>query len=145
MSSSAEIRFANAADASTIADLLDQLGYPATAEQVGARLGRLEQFRDAIALVAEIDGQVVGLVTGHVLPSIHVSGLVAWLTTLVVSDDHHNAGIGRRLAAAVEDWARGHGAARISVTSGKHRDGAHAFYERIGYERSGVRLTKILA
>jgi predicted N-acetyltransferase YhbS len=138
-------RPAATADAPVIAELLGQLGYPATAEDVVDRLARLEHFRDAIALVAEIDGRVVGVVTGHVFPSIHAQSLVAWLTTLVVSEDHYNVGVGRRLAEAVEEWARGHGAARISVTSGKHRDGAHAFYEHIGYERTGVRLTKILA
>ena len=35
-------------------------------------------------------------------------------------------------------------AARIAVTSALHRDGAHAFYERLGWERTGVRLGKKL-
>jgi GNAT superfamily N-acetyltransferase len=86
----------------------------------------------------------MGLVTGHVIPSIHSTPVVALLTTLVVDERCARTGIGKQLATAVEDWAREQGAVRISVTSGKHRDGAHAFYERIGYDRTGVRLTKIL-
>jgi GNAT superfamily N-acetyltransferase len=138
------IRAATAPDATTIAELLGELGYPATAEEVIGRLERLRAFSDAIALVSEIDGRVVGVVTGHLFPSIHVTPVVAWLTLLVVGNDYQHRGVGRQLAARVEDWARSHGAVRISVTSGKHRDLAHAFYEHIGYERTGVRLTKLL-
>jgi GNAT superfamily N-acetyltransferase len=69
---------------------------------------------------------------------------VAWLTTLVVGGSYHRRGVGRYLTEAIESWARQHGAERMSVTSGKHRDGAHTFYERLGYERTGVRLTKRL-
>jgi GNAT superfamily N-acetyltransferase len=139
------IRAAVPADASCIATRLAQLGYPATPEQAAAQLAHLQEFPHATALVAELQGQVIGLVTGHVFPSIHDAALVAWLTTLVIDEQHLHKGVGRRLSAAIESWANGHGAARVSVTSGKHRDGAHAFYERIGYQRTGVRLTKVLS
>src|SRR5688572_4404172 len=144
MPASMAIRSATAADAGAIAALLGQLGYPATTPEVVARLVRLDAFPSASVLVADQGGKVVGLVTGHVFPSIHGSALVAWLTTLVVDDEHLHQGVGRELSAAIERWARGLGAIRISVTSGKHREGAHRFYERIGYERTGVRLTKPL-
>jgi len=104
----------------------------------------LRDFPTAVVLVADRGGIVVGVATGHVFPSIHSSVPAAWLTTLVVDRDTTKAGIGRLLVGAIEDWARPHGAVRISVASGKHRDGAHAFYERLGYERTGVRLTRRL-
>jgi GNAT superfamily N-acetyltransferase len=144
MPASILIRAAATADADVIATLLGQLGYPATQPEVTARLTRLASFPHATVLVAERLGRVVGLATGHVFPSIHVSGLVAWLTTMVVDDQHLHQGVGRQLSAAIEQWARKLGAARISVTSGKQREGAHRFYEHIGYERTGVRLTKTL-
>lgn len=136
------IRAAAAVDAATIAQLLGQLGYPASTNEVKERLERLNAFRGTVALVKEVDGRVVGVVTGHLFPSIHSTPAIAWLTTLVVDQANHRTGVGRELVAAVEEWARSQGAVRISVTSGKHRDDAHAFYERVGYERTGVRLTK---
>lgn len=139
------VRPASATDAESIAELLGQLGYPATAREVIGRVANLRDDQNTVILVAETEGLVAGVVTGHLFHSIHSTPLVAWLTTLVVRDSVQHSGIGRQLAAAVEDWARSRGALRISVTSGKHRDGAHAFYERIGYERTGVRLTKQLA
>lgn len=138
------VRPVTAPDAPAIAELLGQLGYPATADEVLDRLERLRALGAATTYVAEADGQIVGVVTAHVFPSIHSTPIVAWLTTLVVRDGFHNMGVGRQLAAVVEDWARDRGAIRISVTSGKQRDAAHAFYEHIGYERTGVRLTKLL-
>jgi GNAT superfamily N-acetyltransferase len=141
---STSVRPAGAADAEAVAELVGQLGYPTTAQEVIGRLASLRDVPSAIVLVAETDGLVSGLVTAHLFHSIHSTPLVAWLTTLVVRDSCQHSGVGRQLAAAVEGWARSRGALRISVTSGKHRDGAHAFYEHIGYERTGLRLTKLL-
>jgi len=44
--------------------------------------------------------------------------------------------------AAAERWARGHGAAQLHLTTGLHRDDAHRFYERLGYERTGTRYVR---
>jgi GNAT superfamily N-acetyltransferase len=142
--SNTSLRPARSADAPAVAELLAQLGYPATAEEVLGRLEKLCEIPTVIAIVAEANGRVAGIATGHLFESVHSTPVVAWLTTLVVHDSCQHSGIGRQLAAAVEEWARGRGALRISVSSGQHRDGAHAFYEHIGYERTGVRLTKTL-
>jgi len=138
------VRPAVAADAEAIAELLGQLGYPTTAQEVVGRLAKLQDPQSSVAVVAETDGLVTGVATGHVIHTIHSTPRIAWITTLVVRDSCRHSGVGRQLAAAVESWARSAGALRIAVTSGKHRDDAHAFYERIGYERTGVRFTKPL-
>lgn len=138
------IRDASAGDTATIAQLLGQLGYPARAAEVDARLVALRRYPQAVAFVAEAQGHVVGVVTCHMFPSIHVSAPIAWLTTLIVDRHHCGQGIGRQLCRAAEAWAQQRGAQRLSVSSGAQRDGAHAFYERIGYAKSGVRLTRVL-
>jgi GNAT superfamily N-acetyltransferase len=138
------IRPARPADAATIALLLGQLGYPATGGEVAVRLQQLDAHGHAVTYVADRDGQVLGVVTGHVYPSIHATSIAAWLTTLVVSDQDRATGVGRALTEAIEKWARERGAERLSVTSGNQRHAAHAFYEHLGYERTGQRLTKKL-
>jgi predicted N-acetyltransferase YhbS len=142
--SGVKIRAAEPSDAATLAVLLDQLGYPATANEIVERLGRLGQLRTAVVLVAEHQGDVVGLVTSHVFPSIHSTPPAALLTTLVVHAAHRGARVGAELCRAAEEWALAQGAIRISVTSGLQRAGAHMFYERLGYKRNGVRLGKPL-
>jgi GNAT superfamily N-acetyltransferase len=133
-----------ARDADAIAALLGQLGYPATGEEVTRRLAILGGFDHAVVLVAEVQGRIAGIVTGHLFPSVHANEPASWLTTLVVDSERRNAGIGSRLAAHIEEWAASRGAVRISVSSGLQREDAHRFYERLGYRRSGVRLTKTL-
>ena len=138
------IRPARSDDASSLADLLSQLGYPATAAEVVGRLELLAKSAGANALVAVSDDGILGLVTCHMFVSLHSSTPVAWLTTLVVDGSRVGQGIGRTLVAAAEHWAGANGAARVSVTSGAQRDQAHEFYQRIGYTKSGVRFTKTL-
>lgn len=141
---SSVVRSAHAKDAPAIADLLGQLGYPTTPREAEARLARLEEHGHAIAMVAEVQGLVVGLATAHVFPSIHDTPPAAWLTTLVVDTSHVSQGLGRQLCGAAEEWAKDRGAVRISVSSGVHREQAHAFYERVGYRPTGRRLTKTI-
>jgi len=138
------IRSATASDATKVSGLLEQLSYPTPTEEVVKRLGTLDEFHDAVALVAEVEGEVVGLITAHVFPSIVMSSPVVWLTALVTADGHRQLGVGKQLTSAIEQWAGGRGATRISLTSATHRSEAHAFYEHLGYERTGVRLAKPL-
>jgi GNAT superfamily N-acetyltransferase len=131
-------------DAAALAILLAELGYPAAPDVIPERLARLAAFGRAIALVAAGPAGVLGVVTAHVFPSLHAAADVAWITSLVVSEDGRGQGVGRRLVEAVESWARARGAVRLSVSSGLARAGAHAFYERLGYAPSGRRFTKTL-
>lgn len=139
------IRAAAPSDAHTLCELLAQLGYPASESEIPARLAALASVPNAAALVATNGfGEVVGLVTVHLIPSVHDSEPVAWLTTLVVLEDAREAGIGSALVRHVERWAAQRGARRISVTSGIQRKATHAFYEKRDYENTGLRFGKTL-
>jgi predicted N-acetyltransferase YhbS len=139
------IRVAAPSDAPTLCELLEQLGYPATESEIPARLAAMASFPSAAAFVATNGfGEVVGLVTAHLIPSVHDNDPVAWLTTLVVLEDAREAGIGSALVRHVERWAAEKGARRISVTSGIQRRATHAFYEKRDYENTGLRFGKKL-
>jgi GNAT superfamily N-acetyltransferase len=140
------IRAAVPTDAPILSELLDQLGYPAAVSEIPDRLGAIAAFPGAAAFVATNRyGEVVGLVTTHLFPSIHDNGPVAWLTTLVVLEDARGAGIGSALVRYVEKWATEKGAKRLAVTSGLQRHSTHEFYENRDYERTGLRFAKSLA
>lgn len=132
------------ADAAALSALLGELGYPTTPSAVPARLAALATHPGALAWVAELDGRVVGVVSVHMLPAIHMTEPVAYLTALVVGEAARGRGVGQLLVARAEEWALARGASRMSLTSALHRTEAHAFYEKLGYERTGLRLTKTL-
>jgi len=146
MADALTIRPAAPADAPVICELLQQLGYPASESDIPDRLNAVANFPRAAAFVAANGyGEVVGLVTGRIFPSVHDNGPVAWLTTLVVLEDARGAGIGSALVRHIEKWAAQNGAKRLSVTSGLRRKETHAFYEKRDYENTGFRFTKKLS
>jgi N-acetylglutamate synthase-like GNAT family acetyltransferase len=137
------IREARAGDAEAIARLLGQLGYPAAPESIAPRVGRLRAAGDDV-VVAELDGQIVGLAQLHVSPALEYDGEVAKLAAIVVDERRRGEGIGRSLVEAMEARARERACVLFFLTTAEHRSGAHAFYGRIGLERTGRRFAKKL-
>jgi len=138
------IRPAAALDARPISALLGQLGYPNDPADIPGRLRHLREGGHTEALVALHEGAVVGLATVHIQPSLTRSEDVASLTTLIVSEEHRGLGIGRELVRAAEAFGEARGCGRIVVTTANHRDGAHAFYSRLGWEWTGRRYVRTL-
>lgn len=140
-----EIRPAAPADSAALATLLSQLGYPATAAELPARMMRLRAHGQSEVFVATAKGEVVGLVAVESSHLLHSAQPVAYVSALVVLDAARGSGIGQRLVAAAEDFARRAGCHRIVVTSAEHRAGAHQFYLHLGWEYTGRRFGRLLS
>ncbi|HVD60523.1 MAG TPA: GNAT family N-acetyltransferase [Gemmatimonadaceae bacterium] len=140
------IRPAEDRDSEAISILLGQLGYPSPAADIPRRIRAVTEIVDAIAIVAEAPrGEVVGLATARLIPSIHDANPSGWLTTLVVLESARGQGVGSQLVSFVEDWVQARGADRITVTSGKQRTKTHQFYMERGYTHQGLRFLKRFA
>jgi len=138
------IRTASVDDVPALAALATHLGYPTTPEAMGERLGRIHGRDDYETYVAERDGRVVGFAgVMHGLSYVY-DPPYARLLSLVVEPGERGKGSGAALVAAAERWARERGAAQLHLTTALHRDGAHRFYERLGYERTGARYARKL-
>jgi GNAT superfamily N-acetyltransferase len=136
------IRSAQRVDAPAVAELLAALGYPSPVEQVVQRIADCEASASTAVFVAEATQRIVGVASFHCIPLFHADGFLGRITSLVVSPDYRQRGIGRLLVAAAEEFARARGCARIEVTSGDHRPDAHAFYEHVGYQLDCRRFIK---
>ena len=129
------VRRARMADATSLAALSAELGYPASAESLTERLGRLADREDEIVLVAELPaGDVIGWVHGSEQLLLE-SGRRCELLGLVVDVRARGRGVGRRLVTAVEAWAMDRGLEQMAVRSNVARTESHPFYERLGYSR----------
>ena len=135
------VRPATEADAASMSVLFAQFEHPTPAEPIPARLTRLLSH-DGQALVASDDTGLLGIATTQIVWSLVEDAPRALLTALVVRDDTRGRGVGRALVTAVEHWARERGAERVVVTTALRRAGAHAFYERVGFEFTGRRYVK---
>ncbi len=118
-----------------IAELSLQIGYPVSPDVVRARLKTVLCDEDHVPIVPESDGkQIVGRLHATVSRSL-VDGLTCQIAGLVVDENSRRNGIGRALMQHAEAWAAHRGLKSVSLRSNIVRDGAHTFYERLGYER----------
>ncbi|MCT2583382.1 GNAT family N-acetyltransferase [Actinophytocola gossypii] len=129
-----DLRPVRPTDASAIADLLTQLGYPADADQVRARLRNWLPDQHSRLVAAESDGVVVGVAALHVMPLLEYDGRLARLLALVVDQAWRGHGVGRALVTRAEHEARELGCRELEITSSRYREDAHRFYHGLGYE-----------
>jgi GNAT superfamily N-acetyltransferase len=129
-------------DIPAITHLLGQLGYPCSEEQVRARLGFGPP--DRRVLVAELDGEVVGLAVLELLHPLHQAAPEAVLTALVTEANARHRGVARVLLADVSRRARQAGAARLTLRCHRRRDDAHAFYRGQGFDETALAFDRPL-
>jgi len=136
------VRDAKPKDAEAIASLIGELGFEASAADVGKRLRALAKGGEPV-LVADRDG-IVGCLTWHVTPVVHRPTPVGRVTMLIVAEDSRREGVGEQLVAEAEARVAARGCGLLEVTSNIQLGGAHAFYRRLGFERTSYRFVKAL-
>ena len=141
-----QVRKARVADASEVVRLLTQLGH---AQPPGSDSDRLVAFIEQGQWVFVAERQpaaqmphLLGVATLHVMPVMHRAGPIGRLTAVVVDEPARGEGVGRALVRAGEEFLAARGCAMIEITSNIKRADAHAFYERLGYERTSFRFAK---
>lgn len=148
MNAAVSVRHADPADATTLVELAEAVGSEPegwlitngdwrTASEERRYLRAIRRSPNAAVLVAEADGEVVGRLSIARDPhpaSRHVADL-----GLMVARTHRRRGAGRALMGAAEEWARANGVVKIELHVFPYNTGAIALYERLGYEREGLR------
>jgi predicted N-acetyltransferase YhbS len=93
-----------------------------------------EREATGLSLVAERQGQVVGVIAVAAVPYLQREGRWGRTVALVVSSACRGQGIGRRLVDAAEEAAGEFGCVTMEVTSRRSRTESHSFYRNLGYE-----------
>ena len=101
-----------------------------------AHLGDAEQALS----VAEVDGEVVGLVRVQAFERLEVPDVpalaprrFAMVQELVVAEAHRRRGIGTRLMREAERWARDRGVTEVGLSVYEFNQAALRLYHRLGY------------
>ena len=131
----ATLRLLQSSDADALVALLPDLGYQASTDQVVRRLAAIREWPDQEAFVADDDGAIVGLCQVQGVRLL-VSDGYAEIQALVVSASRQGQGLGRLLCEHACAWAFARGYERVRLRSNVVREGAHAFYEHLGFEKS---------
>jgi GNAT superfamily N-acetyltransferase len=131
------IRPATLGDAEPLARLAGQLGYPSSPDEVERRLKQILARPEHTVLVAEArqaqaGRDLAGWVHAYVVRTVESDPTVQ-IGGLVVEESWRGRGVGRLLMAEAERWARSTDGAAVTLRSNVIREGAHAFYQRLGY------------
>ena len=121
-------------DASAVATLTTQLGYPSTEDEIRRRYDLIKDRWDARLFVAQHAGNVI-------VGWVHVQATYllecdarAEIWGLVVAETARGTGVGRRLVEAAEEWALMRGLGVMVLKSNYLRTEAQGFYEHLGYK-----------
>ena len=138
------VRDAVPEDSNAIVDLLGELGYPASATEIPARLGAVAEVPGRV-LVAVDAGTVIGVASVTRLTLLHRAGPVALLSALVVQSRRRGEGVGRALVAVAERQAAAWGCETLELTSRDDRHRTHRFYVGLGFESGSRKFVRPVA
>ena len=152
--SESTVREAGAGDvegvATAVEALLLELGgrCPERSDLQAEVRAHLDDPDGASVLIAEADGEIVGLLSASWQRAIHVPGVYATIQDLWVDEAWRSRGVGAELVEAVASQARARGVSRLEVGLPRETFAAIAstesFYRRNGFEHLGPRMRRLL-
>ena len=139
-----EIRAVQSTDYIDLVELMEELGYPTTLEELTRRFEVLEKHVDYQTIVAVKDNQVIGFAGSCKALTFEFTGFYVRILAFVVSSKQRKQGVGTMLLKACEEWAIQQGAGVITLNSGnrEERQIAHAFYTGNGYVGKSTGFSK---
>jgi glucosamine-phosphate N-acetyltransferase len=109
-----------------------------------AIFGQTLSSGNPVYLCAAENGTIVGFGSLTVRSSLWQEGNLGHVDELVVDAAHRGRGIGTQLLEGLVALAKAKGCRRIELDSAFHRDEAHRFYEKRGFENRACLFSKIL-
>ncbi len=140
-----QIREASADDLRQVLALYAQPGFDDSqvldikqALAISARFARYPSYRLFVACDRQAPDRVLGSYALLVMDNLaHLGAPSAIVEDLVVDVRYRRQGIGREMISHAVAQAHEAGSYKLALSSNRHREGAHAFYESLGFERYG--------
>ena len=117
-----------------------------TAEGYAWFLGTQLREDDVVVLVAERNGSVVGYVYAGLEPQSwkELREACGFIHDVAVDERGRRGGVATALIAAAAEWLRAHGAPRVVLWTAHQNEGAQRLFERLGFRRTMVEMTREL-
>lgn len=121
-------------------------GGEAVAEGYAWFLGNQLREPDVVILVAERRAEIVGYAYAALEPHDwkELRAAAGFVHDVVVDDSARRQGVATRLVEAACAWLREHGAPRVLLWSAAPNAAAQALFERLGFRRTMVEMTREL-
>ncbi len=137
-------------DIPSLLELLDELGRPKPQtdnelEKFTTLLKNYMQEDDKKILVAQIDNsKIIGMISMVFLSRLNQNTSEMYVPELIVSQNYHSKGIGKKLLNFSIKLGKEKKCHRIRLESGNQRIESHKFYKHLGFEDSSIFFTKNL-
>lgn len=144
----ATIDFATADDLESMADLLAELFTlesdfkPERGKQIAGLRLILDNPAIGQLFVVRVDGRVAGMANALFTVSTAEGYRVVLLEDVIVKAAYRGNGLGRKLVEHILAWAAANGLPRVTLLADKDNAPALAFYERMGFEYSAMRVLR---
>ncbi|MDR1661796.1 MAG: GNAT family N-acetyltransferase [Azoarcus sp.] len=148
MNMETRIDFATPDDLEAMADLLAELFTlesdfsPQREKQLAGLRLILGDPRVGKLFVLRVDGRVAGMANALLTVSTAEGRRVVLLEDVIVAAGYRGRGFGGRLVERVVAWAAENGLPRITLLADKDNAPALAFYERMGFRHSAMRVLR---
>ena len=137
-------------DIPSLLELLYELGRPKPQkdndlEKFTALLKNYMQDDDKKILVAQIvNSKIIGMISIVFLSRLNQNTSEMYIPELIVSQNYHSKGIGKKLINFSIELGKEKKCHRIRLESGNQRIESHKFYKHLGFEDSSIFFTKNL-
>ena len=143
MAAEYEVREATSGDAAEVHALACELAgtvgdAPPDEEAVRERLGELLRETGARVFVAEVGGEVAGVVSLWIKPDLAHGDAVVEVPMLAVSGEHRRNGVGKLLMSRVREVAAEHDASLVELVATRSNVAARDFYKSLGFVEADV-------
>ena len=132
MNHNVNIRKVKISNSVALAKLSGELGYPTTTEEMESRFDKVLSIPDNGIYVAELDS-IVGWIHVALIQTLESNAFVE-ICGIVVSESHRGSGIGTRLIAVAESWAREKECYQLRVRTNIVREKTRMFYQQVGFQ-----------
>ena len=110
-------------------------------------LVRIMQDDGASIFVAEISGEIIGLIEVYIRQDEAGNSLIiphryGFIQSLIVRENHRRCGTGKMLLSAAQEWAKAEGAEEMRLEAWEFADGPLGFYGKSGYLTKKRMLSK---
>lgn len=95
---------------------------------------------DALLLVVEESGQLLGYLLGFDHYALFANGRVSWVEETMVREDRRREGHGEDLMVQFEQWAKSRDSKLVALATRR----AAGFYRSLGYEESATYFRKLV-
>jgi GNAT superfamily N-acetyltransferase len=140
--SAISIREASEADLPSVLRAYEEAGIGGgvsfTADEAREQFARLRQYPSYRVFVTEADGVVAGTYALIILDNLAKRGARAGVVEdVAVLPAFQGKGIGRAMMEHAREECRRAGCYKMTLSSNVAREGAHRFYDALGFERHG--------